>query len=272
VSSWLSRRRSWLAIAAAVLVLVSLVPPAGTYARRYVFAESLQFVVFATVVPALLVLGAPWRLFLPSRFSRPQADAGGRATRTGRPRRGSSFRRGAAVLLAFIAAVIAWRLRVTVDALANQPGLVVAEMVTLVAAGSALWLELVESPPLLPRLPRPLRAAFAALAMWTIWILAYILGFSHVAWFPAYVHPGGLSPVNDQEIATGILWAVPALCFFPVVYATVLTWLRDSEDPDEALRAIVRAQPRGPGEPGQPGQPESGRWPRPPRGWDTHSA
>lgn len=261
--SWLSRRRSWLAIAAVVLVLVSLVPPVATYARRYVFAESLQFAVFATVVPALLVLGAPWRLLLPRRFGRPLADEGGGAGRAGRPRRGSGFARGAAVLLVFMAAVIAWRLPGTVDALATRPGLAVAEMVTLVAAGAALWLELVESPPLLPRLSRPLRAAFAALGMWTIWVLAYILGFSHVAWFPAYVHPGGLSPVVDQEIATGILWAVPALCFVPVVFVTALTWLRDSEDPDEALRAIVRAQPD---------QPKPGRWPRPPRGWNTHSA
>lgn len=61
VLSRLSRTRSWLAIVAAILVLVSLVPPVGTYARRYVFAEALQFTVFATVVPALIVLGAPWR-------------------------------------------------------------------------------------------------------------------------------------------------------------------------------------------------------------------
>jgi cytochrome c oxidase assembly factor CtaG len=263
VLSWLSRRKSWLAVAAAVLVLLSLLPPAGIYARRYVFAESLQFVVFAAVVPALLVLGAPWRLLFPRRFSGSRADGGGRAGQTARARGGSGFLRCAAVLLAFVAVAIVWRLPVTVDALATQPGLAVAEMVTLVAAGGALWLELVESPPLLPRLTRPLRAVLAALAMWAIWILAYILGFSHVAWFPAYVHPGGLSPVIDQEIATGIMWAVPALCFVPVVYVTALTWLRDSEDPDEALRAIVRAEP---------GQPKSGRWPRPPRGWDTHSA
>jgi hypothetical protein len=56
----------------------------------------------------------------------------------------------------------------------------------LVAAGSALWLGLVESPPSLPALPRPLRAVFAAVAMWTIWVLAYILGFSQVAWFRAH--------------------------------------------------------------------------------------
>jgi cytochrome c oxidase assembly factor CtaG len=262
VLNWLSRRRSWLAIAAVVLIVLSLVPPLGSYARRYVFAESLQFVVFATVVPALLVLGAPWRLPFLRRFS--QRPGSGRSP-AGR-RRGSGFGRGAVVLLIFMGTVIVWRLPVTVNALATRPGLAVAEMVTLVAAGCALWLELVESPPLLPWLSRPLRAAFAALAMWTIWILAYILGFSHVAWFPAYVHPGGLSPVQDQEIATGIMWAVSAVCFVPVVFVTGLTWLKDSEDPDEELHAIVRARP-------EPAKPGPGRWrPRPPRGWDTHSA
>ena len=62
--SRLPRGRIWLAIAAVILVTLSLVPPAGSYARRYVFAESLQFVLFATAVPALLVLGAPWRLLV----------------------------------------------------------------------------------------------------------------------------------------------------------------------------------------------------------------
>ena len=65
---------------------------------------------------------------------------------------------------------------------------------------------------------------FAAVAMRTIWVLGYILGFSQVAWFRAYAHGAGLSPVAEEEIATGIMWAGPA------------------------------------------------RRPRPPRGWNTHSA
>jgi cytochrome c oxidase assembly factor CtaG len=257
-------RRSWLAAGAVILVLICLVPPAGIYARRYVFVESLQFVLFAAAVPALLVLGAPWRMLGFSRSARdgPGAGGPGRAGRAGRAgRRGSGFPRGVAVLLAFMGTVIAWRLPVSVDALATLPGLAVLEMMTLAGAGSALWLDLVESPPLLPRLSRPLRAVFATLAMWTIWVLAYILGFSQVAWFSAYSH-AGLSSVADQEIATGIMWAVPAVCFVPVVFVLALTWLRDTEDPDEGLRALVRAEhPQG----------RSGRWPRPPRGWDTHS-
>jgi cytochrome c oxidase assembly factor CtaG len=259
-ASRMPARRSWLAVTAAVIVLLSLVPPAESYARRYVFAESLQFLLFATVVPALIVLGAPWRaLGVRAR------DGRGLPGRLVPARLGSSgFARGAAVLLVFIGTVIGWRLPASVDALAAWPGFAVLEMVTVVAAGSALWLELVESPPFLPRMARPLRAACAAVAMWTIWILGYILGFSQVAWFSAYAHAAGLSPVADQEITTGLMWAIPAVCFVPVVFVTAMTWLKDTEDPDEELRAIVGAQ--------NPQQRRPARWPRPPRGWDTHSA
>ena len=177
--------------------------------------------------------------------------APGRPAAAGRVRLPARRRRS---LLVFIGVLIVWRLPVTVNALATQPGLVVAEMVTLVAAGSALWLQLVESPPLLPRLSRPLRAVFAALAMWTIWILAYILGFSQVAWFRAYLQPG-VNPVIDQEIATGIMWAVSAICFVPVVYVTALTWLRDTSDPDDELRAMIRAQRQARGQPLAPPAP-----------------
>jgi cytochrome c oxidase assembly factor CtaG len=257
VLSRLPRGRTWLATAAVILAVIILVPPLGGYARRYVFAESLQFVLFATAVPALLVLGAPWRLLGSSRL----AAARGLARRITRRPTGSGFWRAAAILGVYMGTLILWRLPVTVDGLATQTGLAVAEMAMLAGAGSALWLQLVESPPLLPRLSRPLRAVFAALAMWTIWILAYILGFSQVAWFRAYVQ-AGLSPVADQEIATGIMWAVSACCFVPVVYVAALTWLKDSSDPDEEFRAIVRDQRQPPGR----------HWPRPPRGWNTPSA
>ena len=247
----LRQDRRWLAAASVILIAACLLPPFAGYARRYVFAESLQFALFATAIPALLVLGAPWRL---PGGPRPRWLALAARRRPG-------FGHSATVLAVFVGAVIAWRLPAAVNALATVPGLAVAEMVTLVVAGAALWLELADSPPLLPRLSRPLRAAFAAVAMWTIWILAYILGFSHVAWFHPYAHTG-LSAVADQEIATGILWAVPGICFVPVVYVTMMTWLKDTEDPDEGLRTIIARQRPAHG---------FGRWPRPPRGWDTRA-
>jgi hypothetical protein len=94
--------------------------------------------------------------------------------------------------------------------------------------------------------------------MWTIWVLAYIMGFSHGGYFAAYAHHAGhgLSPAADQQIAAGIMWLIPALCYPAVVYVSMVAWLRDSADPDEEL-AVAASERRGP-------------WrfaPRPPRGW-----
>jgi cytochrome c oxidase assembly factor CtaG len=265
VPAWLVRVRPWLAVAAVVLIAGMLLPPLGSYAREYEFVESLQFAVFAVAAPALLMLGAPWRFLGLSR--RPGRDSGrppGLADRLARSR-GAGVGRAAVALVAFIMLAIAWRLPATVNALARDPGVAVAEMATLIAGGSGVWLELVESPPLLPRLSRPQRAAMAAVAMWTIWVLAYIMGMSKAAWFAAHSHAAadGLSTAADQQVAVGILWAVPALCFAPVIYGVLMTWLRDSQDPDEELRSAGAADAAHAGLSG---------WPRPPRGWQPPSA
>ena len=223
--------RRWLAAIGLVLVLACLLPPLSVLARRYVFAESIQFSVFAMAGPALIVLGAPWRVL---RLSGP-------AGRLAAAHRGNrSFLRAGIYLLAFIGVCLAWRLPPVMDALARQPALVAAQAVTLLAAGGALWLELVDSPPVAPRLPRPQRAAVAALAMWSIWIVAYVLGSSHAV-FRAYDAAGtGLGAVADQEIAVGLVWAVAGFCFVPVVMASMLGWLTGGEDADEEFQRVFR--------------------------------
>ena len=99
-------------------------------------------------------------------------------------------------------------------------------------AGVGLWLELVNSPPLAPRLTRPPRAAIAALAMWSIWVIAYVLGFAGGAVVHAYDSLGSSLPtVGDQEITVFVLWLAAACCFVPVIFASLLTWLKDGADP-----------------------------------------
>jgi cytochrome c oxidase assembly factor CtaG len=240
VPTLLARARFWPGMAAVILITVILLPPAAGYARQYAFAQALQFVVFAVVAPALLVLSAP-------QSARPP-DRGQRTRRPGA--------RAAIMLTAFVAAAITWRLPATVNALARDPALAAAEMITLLVVGTGIWLELTGAPPGPGRLPRPARAAMAAAAMWTIWVLAYLTGMSGASWFAAYHHgaPGGLSAAADQQIAVAILWAVPALCFLPVLYVTVIAWLGGSTSPART------------GHPGPSGSTPAG-WPRPPRGW-----
>jgi cytochrome c oxidase assembly factor CtaG len=249
----LHRLRPWLTLLAAILAAGVLLPPAATVASRYAFAQALQFVLLAVAVPALLVISAPWRM----RRGIQLADRVAMA----RSHRGGTMRAWV-YLVGFILLVIIWRLPVMVNTLARHPVLTIAEAVTLVAAGCGLWLELLESAPMLPTISRPQRAAFAALPMWTIWTLAYIMGFSRGVWFTAFAHqPGaGLGTVADQQIAAAILWAVPAVCFVPVVYTSLLSWLRDSSDPDAEFRAAHAAH--GPGQAATL---------RPPRGWRTRS-
>lgn len=245
----LVRLRPWLAPAGGILILAALAPPLGGYAQRYEFVQALQFVIFAAAGPALLVLGAPARArWLPSR-----SPAAGQPA-AGQP----AVRRAAAGLLAFIVLVIAWRLPVSVNAVARHPALAVLELMTLVAAGSLIWRELTAASSSPARLTRPQRAALAALAMWTCWAVAYITGMAEVSPFPASATAvtGGMSFANDRQLAAAILWAVPALSFVPVIFTMVMTWLGEREDPDRELREASAAI----------------GMPRPPRGWRTPAA
>ena len=253
--AFLGRARPWLAPAAVALLLWAALPPAGTYARYLESAQALQFVIFAVAGPALLILSRPRAGDLV--FFRRLSDwAGPRA------RRAPAGRAAAAKLLAFIALVITWRLPAARNALAADPVLVLAELVTLAAAGGSLA-EL--AGPGRPRQPlsRPLRAAMAAAAMWTIWIIAYITGLFHASQTAAHGGTAGAPSVAaDQQIAIAIMWAVPAICFVPVIYAMVISWLGEREDP---ARQSANTPPAGGARP-RP-RPRSVSMPRPPRGW-----
>jgi cytochrome c oxidase assembly factor CtaG len=263
--SGLERARGWLALVGALAVIVVLVPPVGTAAKSYVYVQAAQFAVLAVAGPALIVLGSAWRVIggpLTSRLA---------IARSHRP----SGRRSWLALVLYLALIIGWRLPVTVDALVRHPVLTVAEAVTLLAAGCGVWLELVDSPPFLPRVSRPVRAVFAALPMWTIWASAYIMAFSHTAFFTVYAgasrHHLGIA--LDQQLAAGLLVVIPGLCCVPVVYFSLITWLRESSYPDDLRRgpaapaeaAPADVAPAGPAGPTAPA-PAPGA-PRPPRGW-----
>jgi cytochrome c oxidase assembly factor CtaG len=255
----LASRRSWLAAAGIALTLGVLLPPFETYARQYALAQALQFVIFSVAAPALLVLGAPRPTLAvsggPGRGSRRMAALADRRARASGHAAGDAVR----PLVAFIALVVAWRLPAVVNTLVREPGLTVAEMATLVAAGSGVWVELVGPPPFHHRLARPLRAAMAAVAMWTIWVIAYITGMSKSSVIPADGQAArALSGAADQQIAVAILWAVPAICFMAVIYGMLITWLGERDDPDQELRNAASTN-----------SPHEGlaRSPRPPRGW-----
>lgn len=247
----LTTRTRWALLGvAAVALLLALVPPLGTLAARYVFVEAIQFGLLAALVPALVVLGAPWGLSTTAGRSGAMSDVASStvhrrtAERLAASRlRHPSVARVFGFVLVYAAVVVAWRLPSSVDALARVPGLSVLEAASLLVAGVLLWLELAVSPPFSPRLVYPLRMASAAVAMWVTWIMGYLLGMSHAAWFAAYHHGRGLGLSADQELAAGVLF-VTGLVYLPVIFGSLFVWLKDSEDPDDELRRLVRDERR----------------------------
>jgi len=251
-----ARARPWLSVAAVLLVLAAMLPPAENYARQYAFVQAVQFVIFAVAAPALLAAAAG----RPGRVGPGPGLAGHRAEADEPVVRATV----AGGLLAFIALVIIWRLPVVLNALAAYPALTAAEMVTLVAVGCGIWLMLAGLPARQP-LDRPLRAAVAAVAMWTIWAIAYLTGMSATSLSPARGPAAAriLSIAADRQLAVAIMWAVPAICFLPVIFTLFITWIGNRDRP---------GQEPGPAAPADWLSSGLGIAPPPPRGWRSPSA
>lgn len=239
----LGRLRSALIPVAVALAVAFAVPPVATDAQHNAAVQALQFVIFAAVVPALLVLGWPNR-FTRAASDRPAPLPGDRSTL-----------RAAISLLPCLALVVVWRIPPVLAALTRDPALVAAELVTLVAAGAVLWRELARPSAAREPLPRPLRAAMAAVAMWTIWVIAYVTGMSAGGATPTA--PSVVSTLAERELGVGVLMAVSGLCYVPVVFIMAMSWFNDRENPDAEARQLISAA----------AFPELGTAPKAPRGW-----
>ena len=234
--------RLWCLWGALVVLVIALVPPFSDAARRTEYAEALQFSLLAVVVPALLVLGAPWRrLRLAGNDS-----AEGLADRIADLRmRHRQLPRSLGFIACDLAVVVAWHTPAAVAASSRSGWLTLLEAASLLLFGVGLWLELVTSPPLAPRSGHLRCAVLAAFAMWAFWILAYVSGLSTHDFYGNFHHTrGALSAAADQQIASAVLWLVSALSFAPLIFWNAFQWLKNEEDPDTELLALARDERR----------------------------
>jgi cytochrome c oxidase assembly factor CtaG len=220
-----------------VAVALVVAPPLATIARRYDWAEALQFMVLALVAPGLFVLGAIWPWI---GLGRPMAGLAEHR------RRHPEWLRSALLVAPALACFVVWRTPAAVNNVHAGGWFLAAEAASLIVAGTVLWLECVPSPPLEPRGTGPVRIGICAVSMWTIWLLAYVVAMSTGDWYRAYRHPAGhgLSRALDQQVTAGVMWFLAAACFLPVIFWTLMRWLRGEEDADHEMYRLVREERR----------------------------
>ena len=237
-------RRACLVVALVAFV-VALVPPLSGAARRIAYVQALQFSLLAVVVPALVTAGAPWRRLRPAGpdTTDPFFPIVDRLAQSRRRHRELS--RSLAFIAVDVAVIIAWHTPVAVTTVTRHVWLVPVEALVLLVFGVGLWLELIESPPLVPRSGHLRRAVLAALVTWALWTLAYVAGMSNHDFYSNFHHAsGGLSAAADQQIASAALWFVSAVTFVPVIFWNALMWLKTEDDPDTELIGLLRAEQR----------------------------
>ena len=240
-SSW----RVWCLIGAIAVVLVALVPPLSRLARDSEYGAAIQFSLLAIVLPALVTVGAPWRLLGLAAHGSPGSPPPIVDRMADHRRRHRELPWSLAFIGVDLCVVVAWHAPRAVAAVAQHGWLVPLEGATLLVFGVGLWLELVTSPPLVPRSGYLRRAALAAFVMWAFWILAYVVGLSNHDFYRNFHHVGGgLSAAADQQIASAVLWFFAAAAFVPLIFWNALLWLKTDEDPDTELLALTRAERR----------------------------
>lgn len=239
-------RRAVAFQAGLLLAVLAVVSPIAFWSYRYIWVRNFQDVILAIAAPALIVLGAPW---LPLRrglglAARDRRAAGAPAAPRepgGSDAAGKDWSPGWAALpivvtVMFCAVWWVWHLPGPFDAAVRSPAVYALEMITYLAAGILMWLQLVESPPLRPQLPPLRRIALVLVLAASGTVLGLIRAYGPGVAYPAYLDSGrsAAAVVSDQQAGGAILWVIPLIPLSILAVGLATRWLSEEESEPSA--------------------------------------
>ena len=135
-----------------------------------------------------------------------------------------------------------WHIPALYDATLTNGAVHILEHTMFFFIALLFWARVIDPGPLRPRLVWPARIAYAAGAMVISWMLAITLV---VVPHPVYgfyaslpVRPGGLTALEDQQIAAGVMWVLGSIAYTITFLAGFYRWLepdRSSGSPSAQL-------------------------------------
>lgn len=245
------RRRHWREgsfYLGVVIVFVALEPPFDDWADTSFALHMAQHVLLLTVAPPLLVLGRPWpRMWMPFPAGPRRRVARGLARgRWSAPLRLATrtLTRPPVAVGLLAAVLVLWHLPSLYGAAVDDEGIHLLEHTCFVAAALLFWGPLLDAPPVRARIDHLQRAAWFVAASVPGWILAIVLAYASHPLYPVYASLShrafGLSPMNDQELAAGIMWVPGSLAYLAAFIIFVYRWLEPG--PTEAPRPEPRPE------------------------------
>ena len=234
--------RAWFMYLGLALQWFALQSPIAWLAGRLLSAHMLHHMLLLVVAAPLIAAATPWAAF---RFALPPS---GRAEldRFGAAADGTGpIGRIAAVLASPITAVVAfvgtlwlWHLPAAYDLTLRSPFVHEVEHAMFLATGILFWSHAVGTSWLAARLSPGRRILLISCGMAGSWFLSLILAFQPAAIYAPYLFTvhlvSGLTPLDDQRIAAGLMWAV-GMIPFNLAIAMAIKRVMDAED--EAVAA-----------------------------------
>ena len=230
-------RRAVAVQAGLLLAVLAVVSPLGYWSYHYIWVRNFQDVILAIAAPALIVLGAPWLplrrglgLAVRDRREPGDSDAAGQDWSPGWP--------ALPIVVTVVFCVVwwVWHLSGPFDAAVRSPAVYALEMITYLAAGILMWLQLVESPPLRPQLPPLRRIALVLVLAASGTVLGLIRAYGPAVAYPAYLDSGRsvAAVVSDQQAGGAILWVIPLIPLSILAVGLATRWLSEEESEPSA--------------------------------------
>lgn len=237
------RRGACFMIGLASIAFV-LGPIYDPWADELFWAHMLQHVVLTAFAPPLLLLGAPliptWR-GLPLGLRRPLARSVMGLPRYVRAGLGT-LRRPVPIFVLANADLVVWHVPWLYDLTLRNSVVHYTEHTLFLGLGLLFWTQVLDSPPLHPKLDGLWRAGYVTAAAAVGWVLALVLALAPTPLYHTYAslhhRPDGLSALADQELAAGIMLGIGSIPYSIVVFLGIYDWL-DDERPKRYRRRVA---------------------------------
>jgi putative membrane protein len=231
-------------VAGLVTLAVALVSPLDSAAAALFSAHMVQHLLLVVVAAPLLVAGRTGRMALMALPGRPRRQVRSAIARRPVRRVADLLAHPLAVWGLGTAVLWVWHLPSPYEAALAHEAVHAVEHLTLLATALLLWDVVLGGP------RRRLSVPIAVLVLFATGLqgaaLGAVLVFARSPLYAAHEPTAplwGLTPLEDQQLAGGLMWVPPGLVYLGVIAALVVRWFAalDAANPADALDAADAA-------------------------------